>query len=94
MDNKTKANDQPSNLGIYICAIILTLECWVLLDMALAGLKPISVNLGGGILINGIIGWYIWKRNNWRPIIGALLVATAYVALHLAANFLAIKPSQ
>jgi hypothetical protein len=62
--------------------------------MALAGLKPDYSNVGGGLIINGSIGWYLFKRNNWKPVIGAIFGVTTYLALNIAAGVLAIKLSQ
>lgn len=83
-----------SNIFFYICVAFLAINYWMLFDTAFAGIKHDNKNIGGELIVNGFIYWYVWKRNGWKPAYGLIIGILTYLALLLIAGVFAIKFSQ
>ena len=93
MDEQVKTSVK-SNVLFYICIVLLTLNYWTLFDMAFAGIKHDYKNIGGELIINGLIYWYVWKRNGWKPMYGVVIGVVVYSTLLLASGVVAIRFAQ
>ena len=94
MNEEVKIENKKSNFLLYVCFVILALNYFMLFDMAFAGLQHDSKNIGGELIVNGVVYWYIWKKNEWNPIIGVVLGVAVYLMLLLLAGVIAIKFAQ
>jgi hypothetical protein len=91
MNDNNDENNKQTNGVLYICIILLLIFYFVLFDRAFNGLKP--DNIAGVLIMNGAIYWYVWKKNGWKPLFGAVLGIVIYLLLVIIAGAVAIKYS-
>jgi hypothetical protein len=91
MNEEVKIENKKSNFLLYVCFVILALNYFILFDMAFAGLQHNSKNIGAELIVSGVVYWYVWKRNEWKPIIGVVIGVVVHLTLLLLAGVIAIK---
>jgi hypothetical protein len=94
MDEEVKIVNKKSNTWFYICVVYLVLTYGNLFDMAFNGIKHQHQYIGTELFINGLIYWYVWKKNDWKPIYGAVIGVVVFTVLLIIAMAITERFSQ
>ena len=61
------------------------------IDLALAGIQNKTKNSGGELFLNAIVFYFVFKRLNLKPYVGAIVGVLAWFIVAVVASVLATK---